>query len=147
MRRIDHVEPKFVEEIPREPTPGKLYISITYATATHLCCCGCGREVVTPLHPTRWALTYDGETASLDPSVGSWSLPCQSHYVIRKNRILWAAQWSKDKIEAARQHDRRATAEYFWPPGDATEASTDADTGAGSRTRRLWRRLRGSRSP
>jgi hypothetical protein len=94
MRRIDHLEPEFVEEIPRTLELGRLYISIPYRTVTHLCCCGCGSEVVTSLHPRRWALTFDGETVSLSPSVGNWSLPCRSHYVITRNRVRWAESWS-----------------------------------------------------
>ncbi|WP_310793974.1 DUF6527 family protein [Paraburkholderia sp. BL23I1N1] len=54
-----------------------------YGTISHSCCCGCGNEVVTPLTPTDWSLTFDGEHISLWPSVGSWNLPCQSHYVVK----------------------------------------------------------------
>jgi hypothetical protein len=61
---------------------GVLYVSPGYATVTHLCCCGCGAEVVTPLSPTDWKLTFDGVAISLSPSVGNWSLPCRSHYFI-----------------------------------------------------------------
>ena len=62
MSRIDRLEPEFVEEIPRELEAGKLYVSIPYTTATHLCCCGCGSEVVNAPHPAQWSLTYDGDT-------------------------------------------------------------------------------------
>ncbi|MFC8536700.1 DUF6527 family protein [Streptomyces sp. NPDC057249] len=58
-------------------------MSISYRTCGHLCCCGCGNEVITPLSPTQWSLTYDGESASLAPSVGNWALRCQSLYWIR----------------------------------------------------------------
>ena len=142
MSRTHRLTPEFVEEIPRGITPGKLYISIAYATATHLCCCGCGSEVVTPLHPTRWRLIYDGETVSLAPSVGSWSLPCQSHYVITKNRVRWSARWSKDKIEAVRAGDQRATVDYFSPDDQSpTRAPRPLGPGSAGRARRLWRRL------
>jgi hypothetical protein len=50
-----------------------IYISIRFATVGHKCCCGCGREVITPLSPTDWSLTSDGETVSLHPSIGNWS--------------------------------------------------------------------------
>ena len=113
MRRIDRLEPEFVEEIPRTLEPGRLYISIFYTTMTHLCCCGCGSEVVTSLHPRRWSLTFDGETISLNPSVGNWSLPCRSHYVITHNRVRWAESWSQERVDAVRARDRAALAEYF----------------------------------
>ena len=113
MRRIDRLEPEFVEEIPRPLEPGRLYISIPYTTVTHLCCCGCGSEVVTSLHPRRWSLTFDGENVSLSPSVGNWSLPCRSHYVITRNRVRWADSWSQERIDAVRERDRAALAQYF----------------------------------
>ena len=50
---------------------GRLYVSMTLAVAGHLCCCGCKTEVFTPLSPTDWTLIYDGDTISLDPSIGN----------------------------------------------------------------------------
>src|SRR6266481_1867998 len=43
---------EFVEFIPDDLRQGTIYVSIRFATATHLCCCGCGEKVVTPLRPT-----------------------------------------------------------------------------------------------
>lgn len=77
------------------------------------CCCGCGEEVVTPLTPTDWNITYDGETVTLHPSVGSWTLPCRSHYVIRRNRVIEAPPWSDAEVAAERRRDRRAKAAHF----------------------------------
>jgi hypothetical protein len=111
--KLSHLAHKFVEYIPEHIEPGTLYVSIAYATATHKCCCGCGREVVTPLSPTDWALIYDGQTVSLDPSVGNWSFPCRSHYWIRRNRVVWARRWSKAEIEEGRKEDRAAKTAYF----------------------------------
>ena len=53
-------------------------MSIPYATAVHLCACGCGNKVVTPFSPAEWQLTYDGDTVSLSPSIGNWQFPCKS---------------------------------------------------------------------
>ena len=83
---------EFVEFIPDQLKGRTLYISHTYCTAVHKCCCGCGREVVTPLSSTGWQVTFDGKTVSLYPSIGSWSLPCQSHYFITKNKVVWATE-------------------------------------------------------
>lgn len=113
MTRVDRLEPTFVEAIPEHLDPGTIYISIPYATVQHLCCCGCGNEVVTPLHPIHWVLAYDGDTVSLDPSVGNWSLPCKSHYVIRRNEVRWARGWSEEEIEAGRRRDHQAASAYF----------------------------------
>jgi hypothetical protein len=62
---------------------------MSYATALHLCCCGCGNEVVTPLSPLAWTLIYDGETVTLHPSIGNKSFRCRSHYFVRENRVVW----------------------------------------------------------
>ena len=90
--KYDVLEPRFVKAVPRDLEPGVLYVSMEYGTVVHSCCCGCGFEVVTPLTPTDWRLTFDGESVSLWPSVGSWNLPCQSHYVIENNRVREALQ-------------------------------------------------------
>lgn len=110
MIRIDQLTPEFVEYIPEYPAPGVLYVSRRYATAMHLCCCGCRSEVVTPLNPAKWRLTEDGGTVSLHPSVGNWSLPCQSHYWITGNRVRWAAAMAPEVIAAVKARDRRDAA-------------------------------------
>lgn len=103
---MSHREPiqhEFVKFIPDSLEPGVLYISIPYATTTHLCMSGCGQEVVLPLSPQQWKLTFDGQTASLSPSVGNWSFECQSHYWIERDAIRWAGQISKEAIAATRE--------------------------------------------
>src|SRR5712692_10499983 len=77
------------------------------------CACGCGEEVVTPIKPTDWSLTWNGEAATMNPSIGNWSQPCQSHYWIIENRVVWAKKWSPSKIEAIRIKDRNAKAQYY----------------------------------
>ncbi len=109
----DVLEPRFVKAVPRDLEPGVLYVSMEYGTVVHSCCCGCGFEVVTPLTPTDWRLTFDGESVSLWPSVGSWNLPCQSHYVIDNNRVREALQWSTVRIEAERTRDGQVKAKFY----------------------------------
>ncbi len=104
---------EFVNSIPEKLDERTLYVSMEYATVAHRCCCGCGREVVTPLSPTDWKLAYDGVSISLSPSVGNWSFDCQSHYWIVNNTVRWAGQWSKEQIAAGRQHDRQTKQEHF----------------------------------
>ena len=103
---------EFVEFIPEELEEGVLYVSIPYATAVHLCACGCGREVPTPISPTDWKMIFDGATVSLDPSIGNWSFPCRSHYWIRRGRVRWARKWSPEKVEAGRARSRRLKERY-----------------------------------
>lgn len=107
------IRPKFVDFVPEVIEEGVLYISIPYATATHKCACGCGEEVVTPIRPTDWMLTWNGETVTLYPSIGNWSLPCKSHYWIEENKVIWARRWTKSEIEAGRSDDRKAKARYY----------------------------------
>ena len=102
MRRRKHavntLVPVFVDGVPRRLAEGRLYVSLRYRTVAHLCACGYGVEVNTPLHPTGWAITYDGVNVSLRPSVGNWSEDCGSHYIIDKNRVRWARSWSRAEI-------------------------------------------------
>lgn len=108
--RHDRVVHKFVECIPEQLAEGIVYVSIQFRTVVHLCCCGCGLEVVTPLSPTKWTLTFDGHAISLTPSIGNWSFPCQSHYWIKGNRVEAARRWSPRQIAAARALDGRGIA-------------------------------------
>ncbi|MDX2094435.1 MAG: DUF6527 family protein [Alphaproteobacteria bacterium] len=103
---------EFVEFIPRDMEERTLYIAMEFATASHRCFCGCGAEVVTPLSPTAWQLSYDGENVSLNPSIGSWSLPCQSHYWIRRGKVEWSYAMSKEEIAAVKRRDQEDTLHY-----------------------------------
>ena len=149
MTRVSVIKHEFVDSIPAELVEGTLYISIRYATAVHRCCCGCGEEVVTPLTPTDWSLTYDGDTVSLDPSIGNWSLACRSHYWIGRNQIRWAQPWSEARIAAGRDRDRRAKRQYYGEHRPASPLKGDAETQQQSHERagirsRLARAFRGS---
>jgi hypothetical protein len=136
---------EFVEFIPEDLGEGVVYISIRFATASHLCCCGCGTKVVTPITPTDWKLIFDGKTISLDPSIGNWSFACRSHYWIWNNRVQWAPRWSDKQIERGRSHDRIAKQEYFH--GDSIAKDSEAESAAigpiaDKRNRTLWQALK-----
>ena len=87
-RRRSGITPRRVDSIPDDLEDGILYISHKYQVAVHLCCCGCGGEVVTPLDHEGWHLTEENG-ATLSPSIGNFSFPCRSHYFIRRNRVEW----------------------------------------------------------
>jgi hypothetical protein len=113
MPRRTSFELRFVEFVPDQVEEGVLYISIEYTTVVHKCYCGCGNQVVTPLAPVFWELTFDGEAVSLFPSVGSWSFPCRSHYWIVRNQVVESWPWTDDEIAHARGLDARGRREYF----------------------------------
>jgi len=108
MNRFTRLRPEFVQFMPEGLDEGVLYISRRYKTASHLCCCRCGLEVVTPLNPAKWSLSeYPGGEVSLSPSIGNWSFPCLSHYWIERNEIRWAGAMSAAQIAAVKTGDRR----------------------------------------
>lgn len=104
--RATPIVPEFVTSFPAELKPGRLYVSAQFATAAHLCACGCGREVITPLSPAQWILTFDG-SVSLTPSIGNWALPCQSHYVVDHGTIRWALTCNRAEVLQNRESDHR----------------------------------------
>jgi hypothetical protein len=139
MRSLKH---RFVQYLPETLEPGILYISLEYVTASHLCCCGCGEEVVTPLSPVGWRMTFDGETVSLRPSIGNWNLRCRSHYIIERGRIVVAAPWSNEQVAAERKRDSKAKAEFFGGPKETPSVAEPANTGPEkSEKERWWRQM------
>ena len=113
MTKLNSIRFEFVKYTPEVMDDGVLYVSIPFRTVLHRCCCGCGSEVVTPLDPRDWTLLFDGKTVSLTPSIGNWSLDCQSHYWIRRNKVVWARQFSKSEIDAGRALERFKRARNF----------------------------------
>jgi hypothetical protein len=100
------IVPQFVELMPGQIQDGVLYVSEKYGTAIHKCCCGCGHKVVTPLSPVKWQLRRSGVTVTLQPSIGNWNFPCQSHYWIRRNRVDWADSMTEQQIRRVQERDQ-----------------------------------------
>ena len=126
--RVARLAHRFVKHIPEVLDPGVLYVSMEYGTAAHSCCCGCSAEVITPITPTDWAMTFNGEAVSLWPSVGNWTLKCQSHYFIELGKVIEAAPWSDEMIEGARRHERSLKAQHYGKAA-VTQAPPVADSG------------------
>ena len=124
---------EFVDHIPEELDDGVLYVSMRFGTVVHLCACGCGKEVVTPLGPVEWKLTYDGRTISLEPSIGNWSFPCRSHYWIDEGVVRWARGFTEAEIALVRQKAwTRRNSYYQSERGEVAERVTQP---------RLWRSI------
>jgi hypothetical protein len=128
----------FVEHIPERLEAGVLYVSMEYATSAHSCCCGCGEEVVTPFTPTDWKITFDGETISLRPSIGNWTLKCRSHYVIERGKVIEAGPWRDEQVEAELRRDRAAKARFY---GQSRKVERPIQPALPKATPGFWRRV------
>lgn len=102
-----------VHYMPKELEPGILYVSEEFDVAGHLCACGCGNKVMTPLGPTEWSFTDAPTGPSLRPSIGNWQLPCRSHYVLDGGRIKWSGAWSAEQVERGRRAEEERRREYY----------------------------------
>ena len=113
--KIKKLRPEFVQYVPDRLSEGVLYISEEFSTAGHLCCCGCGEEIFTPLNQAQWRLTKNEflGTVSLYPSVGNWKYPCRSHYWIENNKVKDAGPMSERVIRNVIQRDRRDKDKYI----------------------------------
>ena len=56
--------------------------------------------------PNDWSMTLDGEI-SLCPSIGNRSFECQSHYYIRRNKVVWLRPFGETEPEPRRPLWRR----------------------------------------
>lgn len=75
------------------------------------------------LAPARWRVIYDGDV-SLQPSIASTGLPCNSHYFITRGEVDWGRRLDSVEKADARSTDQRAidlsrapapTREGWWP--------------------------------
>lgn len=94
-----------VDYLPKELEPEILYVSKEFGVSGHLCPCGCGSKIITPLGQTEWRFSESKGKGTLYPSIGNWQLPCRSHYWIRKGKIKWSLQWSDERIAESRDSE------------------------------------------
>jgi len=117
-----------VHYMPKEPQPGILYVSEEFGVAAHLCPCGCGSKIRTPLGPTEWSVKETPSGPTLSPSVGNWQQACQSHYLITRGEVIWAEKWSAKQIAAGRDMEEKRRRAYY----------DDLDRRRGGFVRRIW---------
>lgn len=99
MRKMKKYNTVFVEQIPEKLDNNKLYVCIKYNIAAHRCACGCGTEIFTPISKKfGWTLSYDGENASLKPSIGNGNYSCHSHYFLKDGTVQWLTPIKSDSV-------------------------------------------------
>ena len=144
-QNLSTITHRLVTQIPEELEDGVLYVSMQFGTVVHKCACGCGEEVVTPLGPSEWQLTYDGKTISLAPSIGNWGFPCRSHYWIERNNVQWARGFTSMEVSEVR-HRAKTRRENYFTDGTVErvekESSTDyKDDVADERKGNRWQKV------
>jgi|SRR5450759_1822319 len=107
------IELERVRYMPKELRPGVLYVSEEFGTAAHLCACGCGSKIRTPLGATEWSIKETPAGPSLSPSVGNWQQACQSHYFIDRGEVVWAPKWTPEQVAAGRVGEQARRRAYF----------------------------------
>ncbi|MGI0134276.1 MAG: DUF6527 family protein [Candidatus Micrarchaeaceae archaeon] len=117
--KVYSIRPEYVDSFPKVLEEGVIYISRRFSTACHSCCCGCGTKTVTPIRPTEYSLSEKGGLVTIQPSIGNWNYPCQSHYLIRDNQILWAGGMTRAQIEKGRALDDAEKARYLGQSGES----------------------------
>ena len=129
---VMRIDLQHVYYMPKELKPGVLYVSKEFGAAAHLCACGCGSKIRTPLGPTEWMLEETDGRPTLRPSIGNWQQACQSHYWIRRGEIVWSDRWTAEEIAAGRRREEKRRRDYY----DAL------DHEQGGIFQRLWRWLK-----
>lgn len=145
---------EMVDSIPEVLSAHTLYVTADQDVAAHLCACGCGREVITPLSPTDWSVSFGRGGATVLPSIGNWAFPCRSHYFIRNGTVDWELGMSDKAIEQGRRRDKARKQKYYEqqaavpsaasaPPPKATPTPQELTAGAslGQKLRTWWKRL------
>lgn len=105
LRRVDYM--------PGNLEVGIVYFSDRFETAAHLCPCGCGTKVVTPIGPTEWSIRESRLSFSMRPSIGNWQLPCKSHYWIIDGEVRWSGEWSTQEIQAGKRAEEERHLAYY----------------------------------
>jgi hypothetical protein len=111
--KLSHIKLLHVEYMPKQLEPGVLYASERFGAVAHLCACGCGAKIRTPLGATEWALTETSSGPSLWPSVGNWQQACKSHYVVDRGAVIWCGTWTPEQIMAGRQQEEQRRKDYY----------------------------------
>lgn len=111
--KIDSIRVKKVHFMPKEFQPGVLYVSKEFGIAGHLCACGCGNKVMTPLGKFEWNIKDSKKGVSVWPSIGSGQLDCKSHYIIKNGRILWCEPMTDESTTIRFEQADKTRNDYY----------------------------------
>jgi hypothetical protein len=106
-------ELQHVHFMPKDLKPGVIYVSEDFDIAAHLCACGCGVKIRTPLGPTEWSVEATDSGPTLTPSIGNWQERCKSHYWIERGEVQWASKWTPEQIAAGRRGEQERRQAYY----------------------------------
>lgn len=104
---------KKVYYMPAQLEPGILYVSDEFKVAAHLCPCGCGNKVNTPLGPANWKFIERNNEPTLSPSISNWQFPCKSHYWITKGDVKWSYKLSSEDALESWQFEEGKRRRYY----------------------------------
>ena len=99
--------------MPKDLSPGILYVSESFGTAAHLCASECGIKVRTPLGPVEWVLQGSDNKPSLRPSINNSQHPCKSHYWITDGEVIWAEQLTNEQTALSRELEDERRRKYY----------------------------------
>lgn len=94
------------ERLPSHVGPFEFYYSRRFEMAAVACACGCGHRVMLNLLDQHQLVIENG-FPTVSPSILVSDAPCLSHYFIRKGRVEWAQQWSKERVDMVMQSQIR----------------------------------------
>ena len=80
--------------------------------------------MVTPLGPADWSVTVDSDHVSLHPSIGNWNFGCRSHYIIRRNQVVWASAMKEAQIAQVQLRDKVDKQRYIEAVNKAKEVAS-----------------------
>jgi hypothetical protein len=129
--RSTEIIPSFVDSYPDVLKEGVIYVSERFSQATHLCCCGCGTQIVTSLKPAKWSLykSPDG-SITIRPSIGNSNSPCKSHYYITSNVVEWEMPMTPASTNRARRLDQADLLRTYGPRATGQTEELEATPGA-----------------
>lgn len=99
--------------MPKTLEAGTLYVSEEFGAVAHLCACGCGAKIRTPIGPTDWKFENTSSGPTLYPSIGNWQQTCRSHYWIRRGKIVPAPDWTDEEIHVGHAAELKRDRAYY----------------------------------